>query len=125
MWYDWGNQPIWSTTGPQANPSTQTLLAELDSTQLGTKNFIAGQSQGFRVTWIIGGDTVCAWQLEQSNSTALDAGVVKLFPRTPVNQHSQFVTTHVLELNQRLRARLASSNAGAAVYAAILAEPLT
>ena len=125
MWYDWGNQPVWSTTTPQANPSTSTLLAELDSTQLGTKNFIAGQSQGFRVTWIIGGDTVCAWQLEQCASTALNAGTVTFYPRTPVNQHSQFVTTHVLELNHRLRARLASSNAGAAVHASIMAEPLT
>ena len=39
-WYDWGNPPIHSTTvQPVANPTTGTLVQELDSTQLGTVNF--------------------------------------------------------------------------------------
>ena len=38
-WYDAGNPPINSTlAAPVANPDTATLIAELDSTQLLTKD---------------------------------------------------------------------------------------
>lgn len=124
MWRDSGNRPINSTGfAPVAAPSTSTLLAELDSTQLGTASFVPGQSRGVQVTWIIGADTNVTWQLEMSASTALNSGVDAIYPKTPTGQSGQYVTTHVLEKDYRLRARLFSTGANAAAY--ISAEPLT
>ena len=127
-WRDWGNPPINSTTGPQATPSTAVLMAELDSTQLGTKDLVAGQKKLVTVTWIVGGDTNANWQLETCTSTALGAGVDMIFPKTPTNQSAQYVTCHELFKDYRIRARVAPStmgNGGAAMHAYISAEVLT
>ena len=43
-YFNWGNRPIFSTSAPTAAPSTATVVAFLDSTQLGTASFQQGQS---------------------------------------------------------------------------------
>ena len=125
MWYDAGNVPINSTTPqPVSNPSTATLCAEIDSTQLGTQNLAANQVKNVRVTWIVGGDTNCTWQLETASSTATGAGVDIIFLKTPTAQSGQYVTNHSLLANYRIRARLQSSLT-VNVTAFIQAEPMT
>lgn len=120
---DWGNPPINSTYVPVAAPSTATLIAELDSTQLGTKDLVTGQKLLVRVNWVVGGDTNVTWQLESATSTALANGVDKLYPKTATGQSGQFVSYHELLKDYRLRARLFSTGANAAAY--ISAEVLT
>lgn len=122
-WKDWGNTPINSTFAPATGPSTSTLLAELDSTMLGTVNYSASQQANFSVTWILGADTNVTWQCESCASTALNAGVDVFYPKTATGQSAQFITTHRLGKDARLRARLYSTGANAAAY--ISAEPLT
>lgn len=123
-WQDWGNRPI-NSTGvlPIAAPSTSTLLAELDSTMLGTVNFAAGQSRIFQVTYVLGADTNVTWQVGTCASTALNAGIDEFYPKTPTGQSGQYVMQHTLEKDHRIRARMFSTGAGGAAY--ISAVPLT
>ena len=128
-WRDWGNPPVFSTGAqPVTNPSTATLLAEIDSTQLGTFAFAAGQHKIVQVTWLIGADTSVTWQCEVANSTTLTAapssGVDIVFIKTPTGQTGQYVTTHRIGPNGRIRARVNSSFTGSA-SASIWAEFLT
>lgn len=121
---DWGNPPIPSTGFvPVAAPSTATLLAELDSTMLGTKDFALGQTAIFAATYVLGADTNVTWQVGVCTSTALNAGVDELYPKTVTAQSAQFVVKHVLGKDYRIRARLFSTGANAAAY--ITAERLT
>jgi hypothetical protein len=119
-----GNTPINSTSAPVAAPSTSTLLAELDSTQLGTKDFDATQSRLFRVSWVLGADTNVTWQCESALNTGLSSAsfVDVFYPKTATALSAEFVTSHVLTKNMRLRARLFSTGANAAAF--ISAEPL-
>lgn len=123
-WHDWGNPPI-NSTGfvPVGAGSTTTLYAELDSTRLGTKDLATGQKQLFQVTWIVGADTNVTWQLETCTSTALNAGVDVIYPKTPTGQSAQYVTCHELFKDYRIRARQFSTGASGAAY--ISAVPLT
>lgn len=122
--FDWGNKPHNSTGfAPVSGPSTSTLLAELDSTVLGTKDLKVGQSFTVNVTWIVGADTNVTWQLETATDTGLGSGVDIIYPKTPTGQSAQYVTKHTLEQNYRLRARLFSTGANAAAF--ISAEKLT
>lgn len=124
MFHDWGNHPINSTAALASNPSTSTLIAELDSTQLGTQNLVPGQKLLVRANWILGSDTNAIWQIEAATSTALGAGVDMSFPMTPAKASGQFVTFHELFKDYRLRARVQSTFAGTAA-AYISAEKLT
>ena len=118
-----GGTAINSTYAPASNPSTATLIAELDSTQLGTANLRGSRSLNFRVNWIVGADTNTAWQLEACTSTALSAGVDIIYLQTPAGQSGQYITSHVLSQDMRLRARMNSTFTGTAM-AYISAEPL-
>ena len=122
-YYDWGNPPVSSTSGVTSGPSTASLIAELDSTQLGTVNYAAGQQQNWRVTWIVGASTTAIYQLEHATSTALANPVDVCFVQTPTGQSAQYVFNLRLTKDSRLRARL-NSTAGNAV-AFIQAESLT
>lgn len=126
IWFNWGNPPIASsaTAQPVSNPSTSTLINEIDSTQLGTVNFVGAQTRKYQVTWIVGADTNATWQLEQANSTALGASTTTIFVKTPTAQSGQYVTYHELGVNDRLRARVNSTFTGNAT-AFILAVALT
>ena len=128
-WRDWGNQPIFSTgVGQVSNPSTNTLIAEIDSTQLGTVNFVASHHQNVQVTWLVGADTSATWQLEVANSTTLTAGpatnVDMVWVKTPTGQSGQYVTAHRVTKDSRIRARVNSTFTGNAT-ASIIAEFLT
>lgn len=128
-WYDSGNPPINSTnntsSGTITAPSTATLIAEIDSTQLGTNQFSAGQTKLFRVTWGVGCSSVGIWQLEVATSTVLltstAAGTKIVY--SPPNQTAQYVTNEELGVNGRLRIRMLSTKVEAAGW--IQAEALT
>lgn len=120
-----GNIPIYSTgAGLANNPSTATLVAEVDSTQLGTVDYASGQHGLFRVTWILASDTNATWQCESATSTALNAGKEIIWPKTGTSVGAQFVTLNRLGKDDRLRARIGGSTFTAQVSATIIAEAL-
>jgi hypothetical protein len=123
-WHDGlGNPPINSTGfAPISAGSTDALYAELDSTRLGTANFVVGQSRIFLVSYLLGADTNCTWQVGPCTSTALGAGADEFFPKTAAFQSGQFVFQHTLEKDYRLRVRQFSTAANGAAY--ISAVPL-
>lgn len=121
--FNWGSPPIHSTQTETATPSTSTLIAEIDSTVLGTAGFRSGQSQIAQVTWICGGSTNATMLLEHAISTALGSVRKQITVYTPNLQSAQFVTRHVLEKDDRLRVRCASTLSIAS--ASIMAEYLT
>jgi hypothetical protein len=122
-WYDIGNSPINSTYAPVGAPSTASIIAELDSTQLLTKDFRDGFQQNHRVTWIVGASTTAIFQLEHTNSTALTGALDTTYVQTPTGQSGQYVYTVRLGKDSRLRARLNSTAANACAF--IQAEALT
>lgn len=123
-WYDLGNPPINSTQAqPTGAPSTATLLAEIDSTQLGSATWETGRHHNYRVTWIVGASTTAIFQLEHATSTALASPVDAIYVQTPTGQSGQYVVNLRLERNSRLRARLNSTAANAVAF--IQAEQLT
>lgn len=116
-WYDLGNPPINSTQAqPTGAPSTATLLAEVDSTQLGTALWVTGQHSNARVTWIVGASTTAIFQLEHATSTELAAPVDACYVQTPTGQSAQYVFNVRLQPNSRLRARLNSTAANAVAF---------
>lgn len=123
-----GTPAVASTQAIAANPSTSTLIAEIDSTAL--SNHIVSQNGGnFMVTWILGGSTLSFWQCEAATSTALGASVNTpacpvLWPMTATNQSAQFMTKMRLERGHRLRARVQTALGAANMSATIIAEPL-
>lgn len=126
--FDWGNNSISSTTAqPLNNPTTGTLIAEIDSSQLGTAVFNGGFQQNARVSWIVGvASTVGVWQLEHVLSTGLGSTAIidQVMIGSATAQSAEFITTHRLATNSRLRARLFSSVSGNA-FGFIQAELLT
>jgi hypothetical protein len=130
--YEWGGPAISSTgAGTAANPSTATLVAEIDSTQLqvltGSSIVGAGHAVHARLTAILGGSTICDWRIEQALSTSLDVStsarlVVPI--QTPTGQSGQYVVSLTLEPGDRVRARLNSSLTGT-VNAFLQIDPLT
>lgn len=129
-WRDWGSTPIQSRNGGgstgfgiETNPSSATLIAEIDSTQLA--NVLSGGSL-HQVTWLLGASTNATWMLEQAKSTSLSTSAIRdrSYVLTPSNQTGQYVMTYKLEKGDRLRARIDGGIAGIAT-AKISAEPLT
>lgn len=125
-WYDAGNPPIVSsaTAQPVSNPSTLTLLNEIDSTQLGTAFYPTNHSQLFRATLFIGGDTNLTVQFEAAKSTALSGSTQIYYIKTPTAQSGQYVMNFRLKKDYRLRCRCAST-ATTSVVCSIQAEVLT
>lgn len=132
--YEWGGPAVSSTgAGTAANPSTATLVAEIDSTQLRvlTGSSVAGgvgaHGVPVRLTAILGGSTICDWRIEQVLSTGLDmstAGRLSVPLLTPTGQSGQYVVSLMLEAGDRIRARLNSSITGTA-NAFLQVDPLT
>lgn len=121
--YATGNTPVNSTYAPIAAPSTATLIAQLDSTQLGTVNYNAGYQLDWRITCVLGADTNVTWQIEHATSSTLADGAVDTFyPKTATAQSAQYMVTWRLTQNSRIRARLFSTGANASAY--LSAEPL-
>ena len=124
MWdFNGGNKPVNSTYAPVSAPSTSTLIAELDSTQLGTVNYNTNFEQNWRVVWVLGCDTNATWQCETATSTALTAVIDTVYLKTPSFQSGEYVTVHRLGKDYRIRARLFSTAVNAVAY--ISAVPLT
>src|SRR5688500_18648102 len=96
-WHGEGNRPVNSTTSVIAAGSTVTLYAELDSTVLGTKGYSGDQSVVWQVTYVMGADTNCTWQVGTCTGVALNAGVDEFFPKTPTGQSAQYVVQHELK----------------------------
>jgi hypothetical protein len=107
-----GVVPINSTFAPAANPSTATLLAELDSSnfQLGTGAVVP---RIYSVFAYLGGSTGGYWVVESATSTALNASVDRFFVRTASGQTSQFVFKFRLTAStDRIRVRHQSTATG-------------
>ena len=125
--HDWGNQVVHSTGANTAsNPSTATLVAEIDSTQLRGVTGTPGRRVPCRLTAIIGGSTTCDWRIEQARSTGLGSSAIRqVVPiLTPTGQSGQYVVGLTIEPGDRVRARLNSSFTGTA-NAFLQIEPLT
>jgi len=134
--YTFGSVTVASTQGVASNPSTSTLIAEIDSTTLADR-ILQNGGQNCQVTWIPGYASTAGifWQCEAATSTALNAGVntdqCPMFSFLTAGstggsngQSAQFVTKMRLERGMRLRARLQTAvNAGSA-SCTILCEPL-
>lgn len=116
-----GDPPILSTQATATNPSTTTLIAQVDSTQLNTT--IRGGIYQFNL-WL-GSDTAALWWAEHCVSTGLGSTAVtkRTILRTASGQHSQFCVRHKLEKDDRFRVRVGSTFTGAA-DATIAAERL-
>jgi cytoskeletal protein RodZ len=125
-WYDLGNPPITSTQGIIAAPSTASLIAELDSTELLTKDLVQDQHRNYRVTVIAGASTTATFVMEHTLSTGLGSTALVNAPinfYTPTGQSAQYVFNVRAGKDSRFRVRLTSTAANAA--ATIQAEPLT
>ena len=123
MWRDWGSVPVNSTGGLETNPSTDTLIAEIDSTQLGA--VLSGGSV-YQVSWLVGASTNAVWQFEHCLSTGLGSTAIRdqAFVQTPAGQSGQYVLSYKLQKGDRLRARLQAAITGVATCK-ISAEPMT
>lgn len=107
-----GNVPINSTFAPVTDPSTTTLLAELDSSNF-SNSTTPGQSRIYQVNAYLGGSTGAYWVVESATSTAIAAGVDKFNVRTASGQTSQFVFRFKLTaVTDRIRVRQVSSASG-------------
>jgi autotransporter adhesin len=124
--FDWGTPPITSTQVEVAGGvSTTALIAEIDSTVLGTALLPTGRSKAAHITWTVGGTSNAAFVLEQALSTGLGSTGVRraIGVYTLHMQSQQFTSRHVLERNDRLRVRCTSTLTSA--FATIEAEYLT
>ena len=122
--FGWGNRSISSpSTGLVPNPTTATLIAEVDLN--GSNASIRSGGEAWGVTWIVGTPTTLAtFLLDHALSTG--TGSTGLRNQTVVEvssgQSAQYFTKHNVEPGDRFRVRLASSIVSA--NAKIIAEPL-
>ena len=107
-----GTVPIGSTFSEAANPSTSTLLAELDSSNFGNTNDGPAE-RSYVVNAYLGGSTAGYWSVERATSTALNARQDFYLFRTSPQQTSQFVCYFRLTARtDRIRVRHYSTNTG-------------
>ena len=123
--FGWGNRSINSpSTGLVANPTTATLIAELDVN--GTNGSVRSGGEPYQVSWILGvATTLATFRCEQCLSTGLGDTAIRDLSVMLVSsgQSAQFITKHNAEAGDRFRVRVASSLTGN-VAAKIIAEPL-
>lgn len=104
--------PINSTFASVSDPSTATLLAELDSTNFQVQTSTPKERM-YAVYAYLGGSTGGAWVVESATSTALNASVDRFFVRTASGQTSQFVMKFRLTAQtDRIRVRHTSTATG-------------
>lgn len=104
--------PVNSTFASASNPSTATLLAELDSTNFQV-SATSALARMYAVYGYLGGSTGGAWVVESATSTALGASVDRFFVRTASGQTSQFVFNFRLTAGtDRIRVRHTSTVTG-------------
>lgn len=136
--FAWGPNSIYSapsTGGPVTNPTTATLLAEIDFNSSQVSVPAGGKTYG--VTWIVGVPaTVATFLLDHALSTGVGSTGIRRQIVAPVssNQTIQLFTKHHIDppstansnvqgQGDRLRVRIGSSFTGSA-HATIIAEPL-
>lgn len=105
-----GDPPVFSTATTATNPSTTTLLAELDSTQLLTIN----RGGIYHVNVWMGSDTNVLLHLEHVLSTGIGSTAIRdrVELRSAGTQTSQFQIRFKLEQNDRIRVRPSSAVTG-------------
>lgn len=107
-----GVVPVNSTFASVADPSTATLLAELESTNFQVPA-ASVTARLYAVYAYLGGSTGAAWVVESATSTALGASADRFFVRTASGQTSQFVFNIRLTAGtDRIRVRHASTVTG-------------
>lgn len=123
--FGWGNRSYNSpSTGAISNPSTATLIAEVDLNS--TMGMVKSGGAPFQVSWIVGaGTTLATFYFEQALSTGLGDTAIRDHTAVLVSsgQSAQFVTKHNVEPGDRFRIRVGSSLTGS-VVGKIIAEPL-
>ena len=122
-YFESGNVPVVSTgAGIVSDPSTATLIAQIDSTQLAG---ILPAGQPFQITAIVGADTNAVWRVEQCLSTGLGSTAIRDFVpiMTPTQMSGQYTWKWKLEVGDRVRLRVNSTFTGNTV-SKLLAEPL-
>lgn len=108
-----GNVPYNSTFASASNPSTGTLLAELDSSNFQISATAPLRERMYSVMAYLGGSTGGAWVVESATSTALNATVDAFNLRTASGQTSQFVLHFRLTApTDRIRVRHTSTATG-------------
>lgn len=120
-----GNHAIESTQlGSVTNPTTQTLLAEIDFNS--TMATARSGGEPYQVSWIVGlPATVATFLLDHALSTGTASTGIRnqTVVQVSSNQSGQFVTKHTIQPGDRLRVRVASSFTGSA-NAKIIADPI-
>lgn len=122
-----GSKAVFSTQGIASNPSTATLVAEIDSTAINRIVPTGSAGVNCQVAWIVGCSTASIWQLEQATSTGLDmstAGVAQVNVIVAKDQSAQFMTKHFVQTGHRFRARPNAGQASANAMVTIVVEPL-
>lgn len=116
-----GSKAIASTAAPAANPSTTTLVAEVDSTQLQDVH-----QQNVQVSWLVGCSTATTYRLEHCLSTGLGSTAVRdvSYVLVPKDQTGQYMTKHYVTEGDRFRVRVDAALASANAAAKIIVEPL-
>ena len=123
--FDVGSVPVFSTgTGVSANPTTATLLAEIDSTQFQTHS--PNRTLPYQVTWFIAATTLAQLTLEHCLSTGLGSTALRceIPALVTVNQTGQYITKHAIQPGDRLRVRVEGSTFTGTACVWISAEPL-
>ena len=122
-YFEPGNIPVLSTgAGLTTDPSTATLLAEIDSTQL---SMILPQGMPFQITALVGASTNAQWRIEQCLSTGTGSTAIRdlVTILTPTAMSGQYTWKWYLQAGDRIRARVNSSFTATA-SAKLFAEPL-
>lgn len=123
--YAIGNLPITSTQALAANPTTGTLLAEIEGLQ----------EQVYEARIIAGGSTLAELWIEQCLSTGLGSTALRtsavaghLGRRvvfTPTQQSAQFIVRFRAETSDRIRARVGAGISAGSYAVMIQLEPMT
>ena len=125
-WFTPGSIAVESTQAPVSGPSTSSIIAEVDSTQVGQFLPTGRAPVNVQATWIVGGSSGVLFRLEQATSTALDMATVGrslTYAYTAANQSAQFVTKHRVYAGDRFRVRVDAAPGGVTA-AKVIVEPL-
>lgn len=126
--FDWGTRPIASTAASAANPSTDTLVAEVDSTAINIAVTAGIGKLPCQVNWIVGcqASTTGQFLLEHCLSTGLGSTAIRdqTLVFTPAGQSGQYNRRYLVTNGDRFRVRVLSSVTGT-VAAKIQVEPLS
>lgn len=116
MHRDWGNPPLQSTQAASSDPSTSTLIAEIQ----GLKDAY------YEVRWAVGASTGALFRLEHALSSGLGSTGIRdqTMVFTGSNQTSEFIFGYKAETDDRFRVLVNSSFTGS-VAGKISAEILT